>query len=198
MLTVLLGLILGTIALLALPFDITMRLSKGDRPRLRLSIAWAFGLLSRELHKPTGKPATGGPETKQSRRRQGRQYKGKAKAAMAFIRSPGMSARLLRLGRNIWRQLHIRRLYLHLTFGLDDPAATGQLYGALVPVLTLADRLSGFDLRICPDFTQPVLLADGCGQIRVIPLTLIGIMIAFLLSPTCLRGFTAAAKANRS
>ncbi len=198
MLVVLLGLVLGILILLAMPFDVTFRLTKDDGVRLRLSIAWAFGLLSKELGKTTDKQVAEKPKTKKRRRKQARAGKAKAKAAMAFMRSPGMPARLLGLARNMWRQLHVRQLNLHLTFGLDDPADTGQLFGALAPALIHTDRLSRLDCQVRPDFSQPILLVNGGGQLRVIPLTIIGVMIAFFLSPACWRAFTAAAKANQS
>lgn len=196
MLIVLLGLVLASLVLLAMPFDVGFRLKKDDSVRLRLSIAWAYGLLFKELDnipKPNAKKA----DSKKARRKPLRTGKGKARTAMAFIRSPGMSAHLLKLAHNMWRQLRVRQLYLHLTFGMDDPADTGQLYGALVPALILNDCMTQFDLQVQPDFSQPTLLADSRGQVRLIPLTIIGVMIAFLLSPTCWRGFAAAAKANK-
>jgi hypothetical protein len=177
---------------------VVFRLTKEDSFRLRLSIAWAFGLLSKDLGKATDKPVTSKPKTKKSSRKQPQAGRGKARTAIVFMRSPGMPARLLRLTRDVWRQLRVRQLYLHLTFGLDDPADTGQLFGALAPALIQADRLSRLDLQVHPDFSQPILLVNGRGQVRVIPLAIIGAMIAFLMSPTCWRGFVAAAKANKS
>lgn len=190
------GLLLGMLILLAIPFDVVFRLTKDDSFRLRLSIAWAFGLLSKDLGKTTDKPSTKKPKTKKSRSKQA--GKGKAGMAIAFIRSQGMPARLLRLAQDMWRQLRIRQLHLHLTLGLDDPADTGQLFGIMAPALIQTNRMTKLDLQVQPDFSQPVLLANGRGQLRVIPLTIIAVMLAFLLSPTCWRAFAAAAKANKS
>ncbi len=197
MLLVLLGLLLGTLILLAMPFDVGYRLKKDDSFRLRISIAWAYGLLSKQLDQPPKNEKLKKSGTKKMPRKQRRIGKGRFKSAMAFIRSPGMSASLLRLARNMCRQLRVRQLSLHLTFGLDDPADTGQLFGTLAPALILTDRLTQFDLQVQPDFSQPTLLAESRGQLRLIPLTIIGVMIAFLLSPTCWRGLVAAHRANK-
>ena len=197
MLLVLLGLMLGFLILLAMPFDIGYYLKKDDHFCLRLSIAWAYGLLSKQLDKPPEKPKAQTTVKKKTPRKQRRTGKGNLTAAMAFMRSPGMSASLLRLARNMWQQIQVRQLSLHLTFGLDDPADTGQLYGTLAPALILTDRLSRFDLQVQPDFSQPTLQAESHGQLRLRPLTIIGVMLAFLLSPTCWRGLAAAAKANK-
>jgi len=184
-----------------MPLDVGYRLKKDDNFRLRLSIAWAYGLLSKQLdkkldsssEKPKGTKAVR-KKTPARRRQTGKE---KFRAAMAFMRSPGMSASLLKLAQNIWRQLRIRKLSLHLTFGLDDPADTGQLFGTLAPALILSNRLPRLDLQVQPDFSQPTLQAESHGQLRLIPLTIIGVIIAFLLSPACWRGFSAAVKANK-
>jgi len=198
MLLVLLGLLLGILILLAMPFDVGYRLKKDDSFSLRLSIAWAYGLLSKQLDQIPEKPKQEISGTKKMPRKQRRSGKVNFKAVMAFMRCPGMSASLLRLARNMWRQLRIHQLSLHLTFGLDDPADTGLLFGTLAPALILNDRLTRFDLQVQPDFSQPTLLAESRGQLRLIPLTIIGVMIAFLLSPTCWRGLVAAARASKS
>ena len=197
MLLILAGFVLGILTLLAMPFDVGFRLKKDDSFRLRLSIAWAYGLLTKELDQPAKKAKPKKIDAKQSCRKQAQAGRGKFKAAMAFMRCPGMSASLLRLAQNMWRQLRVRQLYLHLTFGLDDPADTGQLFGTLAPALFLTDRLTSLDLQVHPDFSQPTLQAESRGQLRLIPLTIIAVMITFILSPTCWRGIAAAAKANK-
>lgn len=197
MLAVLLGLLLGILILLAIPFEVVFRLTKDDSVRLRLSVAWAFGLLSKDLGK-TGKQMASKSKTKKSPRKQPAKGIGKSKAAMAFMRSPGMPARLLRLARDTLRQIHVRQLYLRLILGLDDPADTGRLYGVLVPTLVQATRWSRLDLQVQPDFSRPILLVNGCARVRVIPITVIGVMLGFLLSPTCWRAFAAVAKVNKS
>jgi len=194
----LLGLLLGVLFLLAMPFDVGFRLKKDDSFRLQLTVAWAYGLLSKELDRPSGKPKAKKAATKKSRHGQARDGKGNFRAAMAFMRSPGMSARLLRLVQDMWQQIRVRQLSLHLTVGLDDPAATGRLFGALAPALLLSDRLTRLDLQLEPDFSQPILQAEGGGQIRLIPITIIGIMVAFLLSPASWRALVVAVRAGRS
>jgi len=197
MLLIFAGFMLGILTLLAMPFDVGFRLKKDDSFRLRLSIAWAYGLLSKELDQPAKKAKSKKTEAKQSRRKQAQAGRGKFRATMAFMRSPGMSTSLLRLTQSMWRQLHVRQLYLHLTFGLDNPADTGRLFGTLAPALIMTDRSPRFDLQVDPDFSQPTLQAESRGQLRLIPLTIIAVMITFLLSPTCWRGLAAAAKANK-
>lgn len=192
MLSAVLGIMLGIAILLAMPFDVTFRLSKSERFRANITIAWAYGLLSRELGRSADNPVAPKSDTQRAGGKQPLKGRRKTRAVIAFMRSSGMPPRLLRLARDMWRQLRVRQLYLHVTFGLDDPADTGQLYGALVPVIIQSGRSTRLDLQIQPDFSQPLLRVAGSGQVRVIPITIIGVMISFLLSPTCWRGITAA------
>jgi len=98
---VLLGLMLGFLILLAMPFDIGYYLKKDDHFCLRLSIAWAYGLLSKQRDKPPEKPKDQTTVKKKTPRKQRRTGKGNLTATMALMRSPGMSASLLRLARNM-------------------------------------------------------------------------------------------------
>lgn len=198
MLAVLLGVTLGIIVLLALPVDLAFLLRKDDRFRLDVSVAWAFGLLSTELGKTSDQPTDLKAHPRKTRPTRPGAGKGKTRAAMAFLRSPGMPGRLARLARDIWRQFRVRRLDLHLTFGLEDPADTGRLFGVLAPMLTEAGRLSRLDLQVRPDFSQPTLALQSRGQIRLIPLAIIAVIFAFLLSPISWRAGAAAIKASKS
>ena len=199
MLVALLCLGLAILLLLAMPFDVGFCLKKDDTVRLRVSIAWAYGLLTKELSREQDKLPEKSKQKKaadKSQRKQRKAGKGRFSAVMAFMRSPGMAAQLSRLAQKMWRQLRVRQLYLHLTFGFDDPADTGQLYGALAPALLLTDHLTRLDLQVQPDFSQPTLLAESRGQLRLVPLSIISVMVSFLLTPTCWRGFVAAARAT--
>lgn len=190
MLGALVGLVLGVLLLLAMPFDIAFRLNTQERIRPRVTIGWAFGLVSKELSSQPDATSTVPPIDRLIPQAQPANRHGKA--AIAFLRSPGMPARLYKLGLSLGRQLHIRQLRLHLTFGLGDSADTGRLLGALSPAVVLMRRCSRLDLRVQPDFTESILIVDSQGQFRVFPLAIVGVMIGFFFSPACWRAMAVA------
>lgn len=200
MLTILLGLLVVVLLLLALPLDVSFRLNKEGVPGLRVGIAWGFGLIRKDFtqaaSRRAAKSAVTAPRPKKPRH--GGAKRKRTESAMIFVRNPGMPARLLRFAKDMLRQIRVREMKLNLDLGLDDPADTGRLYGALSPVLVLLQQVPRIDLRLQPDFSQAIFMATGRGEIRVIPLTVLGVLLGFILSPTCWRAFHAAAKGGRS
>lgn len=198
MLTILLGLLIVVLLLLALPLDVSFRLNKEGVPGLRVGIAWGFGLIRRDFtqaaSRHAAKSAVTAPRPKKPRHRGAKPKRKRTESAMIFVRNPGMPARLLRFAKDMLRQIRVREMMLNLDLGLDDPADTGRLYGALSPVLMLAQQVPRLDLRVRPDFTQEVMQASGRGEVRVVPLAVLGVMLGFLLSPTCWRAFYATIK----
>lgn len=194
MLVVSVGLALGILLLLAMPFDIAFRLNTEQSVRPRVTLGWAFGLLTKQLDSlpqqaSPVKPAVRGVRSVTAVHRNG-------KTVMTFLRSPGMPARLYQLACRLGRQLHIRQFRLQLRVGLDDPADTGRLYGALGPALMRIRHCHALDLQFLPVFTESTLTIDSHGQIRVFPLALVGVLIGFMLSPVCWRALIAAARSQ--
>lgn len=68
--------------------------------------------------------------------------------------------------------------------GLDDPAATGQLWAIMGPLAGMFAGQRGTCLVIEPVFHESRFDFDSSGNIRVMPLKLIAIVLSFLLSPT--------------
>jgi hypothetical protein len=87
---------------------------------------------------------------------------------------------ILRLLRDTLARIRIRRLRVSGVFGLADPSATGQVYGALCALK------HGFPggaavLDVGPDFTGPRLEGRAEGVVSVIPLALAAPAIRFAL-----------------
>lgn len=92
----------------------------------------------------------------------------------AFMRTAAGRRRAWRLLRVVLRGTALRRLEARLQIGLDDPADTGRLMGALLPlVMSLRPLLPGA-LEVTPDFTGERLHGRVEAALRVIPIRVIG------------------------
>jgi hypothetical protein len=87
------------------------------------------------------------------------------------------------------RATHARNLYLRLRIGLGDPADTGRLWAIIGPIAGLAQNLRSAMVRIEPEFMDPVFEVESRGQFRLLPIQLIALTAAFVLSPTMLRAW---------
>ena len=149
MLIALAGLLVGLVALLAIPADVVFAVQRDEGFRGSLTIHWLFGAVripvrSARGHAKGGK-AKGSPAPR-------RPHHGRR--AWAMLRSEGFVSRLLRLLRSLVTRVRIRHLSLYLRLGLDDPADTGQLWGMLGP---LAWAMSSCRLVLYPSVI-------GCGR----------------------------------
>ena len=183
---ILIALLVGVVVLLAIPVDITFTLQSEKDLQARLTIGWLFGLLRIPVHPEDGEsgPAASSQQTGRKRDRRGL-HPG------AMLLSQGFLARLIRLLRRLKDCIHIRSLRLHLLLGLDDPADTGRLWGMLGP-LTLAHPAPAVtDLVIQPEFTGAAFQIDGAGVVRILPIEVLGTLLAFALSPVTLRALYA-------
>ena len=79
---------------------------------------------------------------------------------------------------------------LYAEFGFDDPADTGRVYGALAPLLLLADG-KGLHVRCHPSFLRAGLEGSLATTFRVRPIAVVGLGIGFVFSPPALRAVRA-------
>ncbi len=166
-----LGLIGFTLAAFAVPVDVVAQLDLGPHTRLTLRISWLFGLVRVRRDVGAQKPAA--PEKPKERK----DNRGARIPSLTVIRRGfGLLGELL--GR-----VRIRRAELDLSFGTDDPAATGELAGFAAPIVALANALPRTRVTLTPDFTGPTFEGAGEGEIRVVPITLVLPMVGFALSP---------------
>jgi hypothetical protein len=89
---------------------------------------------------------------------------------------------LAQLARALLAQTRVRELTVRARAGLDDPADTGMLWGALTPLLAWAgDQQASFDLQ--PAFAGSCLEVHGCGRFTLVPARYLLVLTAFVLSP---------------
>ncbi len=187
MLITLVALLVGVVAVLAIPVGVTFTVQREEKFQGRVTIDWLFGLVRIPVQPEENGETKPEPSSKKSSRTQAQ----RDIHLWAMFRSKGFLARLLRLLRRLMGCIHIRRLRLHLLIGLDDPADTGQLWGMIGPLALLVPVPARAELVIQPEFTGAALQIDSEGAIRILPIEIIGTLFAFALSPVTLRALYA-------
>lgn len=188
MLTGVLVFLLFLIALLAIPVTLTFQVSRPRGSQDEMLLVWAFGLV--RVRVPTSAPKTPSSGRDKSKKKAdgSRQVPGKRTNIVAAIRLKPFRRRIIRFIRDLWRAVHKKDLSLRVRVGLGDPADTGQLWGVVGPVAGLLGSVQGAAIAVEPDFHDSTLELNSAGSIRLIPLQLIALAIALLLSPPVWQG----------
>jgi hypothetical protein len=90
---------------------------------------------------------------------------------------------LAELVRRLVAQTHVRSLAVNARLGLDEPADTGMLYGALAPLFVW---LHARCCRACafePEFTRECLEVSASGRLTLVPARYLLVMGRFLVDP---------------
>ena len=155
------GLLLA--ALVLLPLRLSLRLDSAPAARLRLVVG-VLALPPRWTLVDTARPRSGG------RDRPDRPAGSRAPADRAPVRRARVLAALPRAGVDLLRRVRVESCHLEVLFGLGDPAATGELFGRLIPLTAARWAMPpGSVLRLEPDFASEVLEGQGAIVLRVIP-----------------------------
>jgi hypothetical protein len=72
---------------------------------------------------------------------------------------------------------------LRARIGLGDPAETGRLWAVVGPVAGALSMVKSASIVVQPEFLDTVLDVDARGRIRIIPLQVIGLLLALAFSP---------------
>lgn len=76
-----------------------------------------------------------------------------------------------------------------MRLGLGDPADTGRLWAMVGPLSALVQNLRNAEVRIEPEFADPVFEFESHGRVLLIPIQFIFVIIAFALSPPSIRAW---------
>lgn len=170
------------VAVLAIPIDLAFDVERRDSFRGQVQFAWLFGLVRFGIPSGRDKPKPAG------RKRKKRKPKSRlAKRFLRVIRRSEFRRRALRLVADLLESLHVRKTWLHVWVGFNDPADTGMLCAWVVPGLAILRQRTQVDLLLYPDFEDERFEAVGHGEIRTFPLVLVTILVLFALSPATLR-----------
>jgi DUF2953 family protein len=189
-----LAILLGLAALLAVPLGVAFQLEGLEPFAGRLTIRWLFGLVRVRVAAPGARrpPAEPSAEPKAKRKRARRESRpGRASRVLAVLRQAEFRRRAGRLAADLVRAAHPSRLRLRMRLGLGDPADTGRLWAVVGPLGAASRWLPGADVRIEPEFVEPVLEFEARGRLLVIPLQVLALAVSFALSPASIRAWRA-------
>jgi hypothetical protein len=192
------GLLLLVVFAAAVPLVLRFRLVSADKTLNEVTLEWAFGLVRVPLSGEDRRSAISSvPASKQpadtargspDRHRRGTSASPfeQARRLVRLLRDAALRRRLLRFLRTCWQAVH-KRIVLHARIGLGDPADTGQLWGLLGPASPWLATRETTVIELEPDFTEAAFALDGEGVIRLIPLQLLWLTVALMLSPALWR-----------
>lgn len=186
--TVLLGLL---VLLLAVPIDVAFRFESIEAFNGQITIRWLFGLVRFRIRVP-GTAKAKRPEPKRELKAKVQRKpaaRGGHHNVPAVLRQAAFRRRAYRFLKDVIRAAHARQLYLRVRLGLGDPADTGRMWAFVGPLNALAQNLRNAEVRIEPEFTDPVFEFETHGRFRLIPLQFIALTVAFALSPPAIRAW---------
>jgi hypothetical protein len=155
-----------------------------------VGVRWLFGLVRFRIPVPrAGKPAPR-PDAKPraARARARPKARGRYRNVLAALGQAAFRRQAYRLIRDLVRAVHLHRLRLLMRLGMGDPADTGRLWAVLGPLNAVA-QLRKLELRIEPEFVDPVLEFQADGRLLLVPLRFLILAIAFALSPPTIRAW---------
>jgi hypothetical protein len=143
-----------------------------------LTIRWLWGLAR-------FRPGAGGrkkkaKESRKSKRRGEQKGTKRIENPKAFL-APRVRRAALRVVARLFRRIEVRRLSLRLVIGLDDPADTAFVYGALLPIGLLLNALPAGEFRIDPRFEEEVVEIVGAGAVGLIPFMVVATALGTFL-----------------
>jgi len=150
---------------LSSPLDLSFSIDTTSARGLSLRLAWLFGLFRFQLRKGARRP-----------------QKPDMSSAFRILGLKGMRSAIAKLIRTLLRCLEVRDLEGELIIGLDDPADTGMLMGALIPTGIALNQLTGRRFTIRPFFEGAIFEGRGFIRVRVFPVKVLPATVRFLFS----------------
>ena len=185
-----LTLALGT-ALLAVPVHILFSFRRAERVEGSATAVWFFGLIRVPIPIKREKPD---PKPSQPVEKPGEAKAANPKSAgwglqkpLAVIRNGPFRRRVIQFITDMAGAIKVSEAKFHAVAGLDDPADTGMLCGAMYPLLAALNLPRSSAVSIQPDFTGEIFQFTGSGNVRIVPLEVLFILVLFILSPPALK-----------
>jgi hypothetical protein len=190
----LLALIIGV---LAVPLVVVVDAQRVERLNVQWRVRWLFGLVNvRSTKRLPASPAPTGANRKRRAQPSAKDRGRGSYVGLAVLTTRGFVRRAVQLAATLLQRVKIEHFHVDAAVGLEDPADTGILYGCLSPLLLVADA-RGLDVRYRPIFAERGVRGDCGVTLHVRPLSIVGTMVAFLLSPPVVRAMRAAWRARR-
>ncbi len=181
------------VALLAVPVDVRFSGQwHDDEITGNVIIAWMFGLLA---VRPSAWKSFRLSARSESRKE--KHFHDPSRYMVTLLRTEGFGQRLVRFALDMLKAIRLRVFSLYGRLGLGDPADTGRAWAIVGPLTGILAGVRGTDIKIEPDFEEVSLHFDGSTEIRVIPIEMLALFIAFIGSPATLRALWAAFVSRR-
>jgi len=193
LLTGILAGLLILVFLLAVPVTLDFRVSWPRGPQREVVVGWGFGLV--RLRIPAGTPGGSGTGAKRQAATRRRPSRGKRNMT-ALLRRKAARRRLTRFIVDLWRAVRKEDLQIDIRLGLADPADTGQLWAFVGPLEGMLAGNRNAMIHIEPDFTGESVRVNGSGKVSLVPLRVIGLVLALFLSPSIWRALAASRPAR--
>lgn len=177
------SLVVLIILVLYIPLEGVLHVDIYGRPKFRVSLAWLFGLVSKEVRerekKPEEKKEVPEGKPKPTKRMRGTDI-------LRILRTKGLLKQFLTLLKGIFGCLRIKKLEANLTVGLDNPADTGLLFAFIGPAILFLRPSLPHQIRVQPSFDA---VCEGylCGTIRLQPIQLVPPLLRFTFSLSTIR-----------
>ena len=189
--------LLVAIAILAIPVTVQFHVSRRQILEQDVRLHWAFGLVRVSIprDKPTSKPA---PEKKSDPRSdRSTTSRRKKRDVVGALRQRRFRRRIIRFVGDLWRAIQKRDLRLCLRIGLGDPAETGRLWAIVGPIAGMLAAAREMSISIEPEFDDATFELDTSGHLRLIPVQVVYLTMALLLSPAFWQGMRRLRAAGR-
>lgn len=172
------------VALLAIPLTLTFQVSWQEAFRNDAELKWAFGLVRKRILPARSKPVASKSEQHDRRTSRSRQSTRTKPNLLSALRQKGFRHRITRFVGDVWHAVHKEDVKMRLRIGLGDPADTGQLWAFLGPISEMLGSVQDVSVKFEPEFIDETLEFVGNGSIRIIPLQMICLAAALMLSPS--------------
>ena len=192
MLTVIMIVFGLAVLLLAVPIDVAFRCAGIHALNGQITIRWLFGLVRFRIRFPAAiksRSPEPGTEPPAARVRVKPKPHDSRSNILAVFRQTSFRRRTYRLVKDLVHAAHLRQLRLRMRLGLGDPAETGCLWAFVGPLDALARTLLNADIRIDPEFIEPVFEFEAKGRVLLVPLQFLALAVTFALSPPSIRAW---------
>jgi len=184
--------------LLAIPVNLVYALKKDGGWRGRIIVYWMFGLVHVSLRPRRERKGLREERRPRAGRRTpdgGNRLLKRRRDVFAVLRTPGFMRRLIHLLRDLLQSARPRRVRIQFLIGMDDPADTGRLWGALAPLRFLFGKKSigkesSVSIELTPDFAGARFKGYSCASVQFVPLKMIALVLGFFFSAPVLKAAT--------
>ena len=191
-----LAVLAGAAALVALPLDLSFTCLKKDRFSTRVSVIWMLGLVRKTL---ISAPDTGGQHRPGGRKKSPKKVKARGKPGrlLPALRTEGFIRRVaVYLGR-MTRAVRLENLAVAGRIGFDDPADTGSLAAAFHAIASCISLPGSASVSVVPDFHREVIEGSCEVRLRLYPILFLWLLLSFALSPVTVRAGAACLRSKR-